>query len=82
MAKELVILLIGLHSIFYNQNIKYVNHDIRNDLPKDFVNKNNITDVVILAGLVGDPITKKYPDLSSEINNTAIQKFINCLNWC
>ena len=73
---------LGLHSIFYNPNIKYLNHDIRNDLPKDFVDKNNITDVVILAGLVGDPITKKYPDLSSKINNIAIQKLINCLNNC
>jgi nucleoside-diphosphate-sugar epimerase len=29
---------------------------------------NGITDVALLAGLVGDPITKTYPELSNEIN--------------
>lgn len=67
---------LGLHSIFYNSNITFFNRDIRNDLEEDFIESNGITDVVILAGLVGDPITKKYPDLSNQINNTAIQKLI------
>lgn len=67
---------LGLHSIFYNSNIEFFNRDIRNDLEDNFIEKNCITDVVILAGLVGDPITKKYPDLSNSINNTAIQKLI------
>lgn len=67
---------LGLHSIFYNPNITFFNRDIRNDLEENFIESNGITDVVILAGLVGDPITKKYPDLSNQINNTAIQKLI------
>lgn len=67
---------LGLHSIFYNPNISFFNWDIRNDLVENFIESNGITDVVILAGLVGDPITKKYPDLSNQINNTAIQKLI------
>ena len=42
---------------------------------------NSITDVVILAGLVGDPITKKYPKTAEKINYTGIKKFINfCKN--
>ena len=41
---------------------------------------NEITDVVILGGLVGDPITKKYPKLSEEINNLGIKNCINVLN--
>ena len=32
-----------------------------------------IDNVVILGGLVGDPITKKYPDLSTTINEIGIK---------
>lgn len=39
-----------------------------------------ITDVVLLAGLVGDPITKKYPEESHAINDAGIQKAIGALN--
>lgn len=39
-----------------------------------------ITDVVILAGLVGDPITKKYPEESEAINDKGIGQFIRSLN--
>lgn len=37
-----------------------------------------VTDVIILAGLVGDPITKKYPDESKIINEEGVQ---NCINF-
>ena len=37
----------------------------------------DISNVIILAGLVGDPITKKYPELSYQINYIAIKKIIN-----
>jgi nucleoside-diphosphate-sugar epimerase len=36
-----------------------------------------ITDVVVLAGLVGDPITKKYPNESAEINEKGIQNLFS-----
>lgn len=39
-----------------------------------------ITDVVILAGLVGDPITKKYPEASGRINDEGIQRLIDACN--
>tara|TARA_B100000212_G_C27381793_1_gene537433 strand:+ start:1479 stop:2516 length:1038 start_codon:yes stop_codon:yes gene_type:complete len=68
---------LGLHSVFYDSNITFINKDIRDDIEDNFIESNNITDVVILAGLVGDPITKKYPDLSSKINNLAIQNLIS-----
>ena len=50
-----------------NSNIKFINKDILeiNNNQKIF---DNIDAVVLLAGLVGDPITKKYPDLSIKIN--------------
>jgi nucleoside-diphosphate-sugar epimerase len=37
----------------------------------------DITDVVILAGLVGDPITKEYPNESDAINSIGIKKCID-----
>lgn len=39
-----------------------------------------VTDVVILAGLVGDPVTKKYPRESRLINEIGIQSCIDALN--
>jgi nucleoside-diphosphate-sugar epimerase len=39
-----------------------------------------ITDVVILAGLVGDPITKKFPHQSQAINEQALRHCIDRFN--
>jgi nucleoside-diphosphate-sugar epimerase len=39
-----------------------------------------VDDVVILAGLVGDPITKKYPKKSQDINLDGILQVIRSLN--
>ena len=39
-----------------------------------------ITDIVILAGLVGDPITKKYPEAATKINSVGIKNLINSIN--
>lgn len=36
-----------------------------------------VTDVVLLAGLVGDPITKKFPNESAAINDLALR---NCID--
>ena len=40
--------------------------------------KGDITDVIILAGLVGDPITKKYQIESEKINDAGVK---NCINY-
>jgi len=39
-----------------------------------------VSDVILLAGLVGDPITKKYPKESKRINEEGLSNFINSLN--
>lgn len=39
-----------------------------------------VSDVVILAGLVGDPITKKYPEVSEKINTKGIQRCLEFFN--
>jgi nucleoside-diphosphate-sugar epimerase len=36
-----------------------------------------VNNVLILAGLVGDPITKKYPELSKKINDLGVKKCID-----
>ena len=41
---------------------------------------NNITDVIILSGLVGDPITKKYPEESEKINEVGVKKCMDYFN--
>lgn len=38
-----------------------------------------VTDVVLLAGLVGDPITKKYPKLSEVYNDIAVKSVIDAI---
>ena len=50
-----------------SKNFSFINGDFR-DEKKLLKALKGISDVVILAGLVGDPITKKYPKLSNEIN--------------
>ena len=39
----------------------------------------DVTDVVILAGLVGDPITKKYPEESAWINSEGMLRMVRGL---
>jgi nucleoside-diphosphate-sugar epimerase len=62
-----------------NQNYKFIYGDLRNeeDLNRSLV---GVTDVVLLAGLVGDPITKKYPEASAAINDEGIIHCIGRLN--
>jgi nucleoside-diphosphate-sugar epimerase len=40
----------------------------------------DVTDVIILAGLVGDPITKKYPREHQAINEDGLGRFIDKLD--
>jgi nucleoside-diphosphate-sugar epimerase len=39
-----------------------------------------VTDVVVLGGLVGDPITKAYPAASHAVNEVAVQRCLDTLN--
>jgi nucleoside-diphosphate-sugar epimerase len=62
-----------------NPNYRFVYGDLR-DLAALDVALKGITDVVLLAGLVGDPVTKKYPDASQAINDLGIMRCIDHLN--
>lgn len=59
-------------------NYEFVNVDLR-DTSTSLSEATDCTDIVILAGLVGDPITKKYPEESESINTVALQNFITGL---
>ncbi len=62
-----------------NDNYSYEYGDIRNlDKLLELIDK--VDHVVLLAGLVGDPITKKYPELAKEINDKAIIDLIDLVS--
>lgn len=62
--------------IISNQNENYVNLDLRNTKSiKNYLSSANA--VIILAGLVGEYITKKYPLLSETINEKGIIDLID-----
>ena len=73
-------------NLIYNQKIKVRNKKftfIKGDLRKEkdlikLVNQKYDT-TIILAGLVGDPITKKYKSLSKQINDIGMFKLIDIL---
>ncbi len=59
-----------------NNDFKLIYGDLRNEklLKTSIINCDAL---IILAGLVGDPITKKYPSLSTDINLNATKKLID-----
>lgn len=62
-----------------NPDYRFVYGDLRDRKILDEA-LHGATDVVLLAGLVGDPITKKYPDAARAINDEGITSCIDCLN--
>ena len=79
--------IIGVDNFIYSQKKIYFKSKQYSFLKCDLrnVNKiakiaNSVSQVVILAGLVGDPITKKYKKLSEDINFKGIKKLIYALN--
>tara|TARA_B100000029_G_scaffold513672_1_gene613955 strand:+ start:7443 stop:8429 length:987 start_codon:yes stop_codon:yes gene_type:complete len=75
-----------LDNLIYNQsksikkfknkrNYKFIFGDLRDKKLIKKVIKNH-TNIIILAGLVGDPITKKYPKISESINYFGIKNLI------
>ena len=61
-----------------NSKINILNFDIRND---NYQNQlidaiREATCIIYLVGLVGDPITKKYPEFSEDINKNSLARLI------
>ena len=62
-----------------NSNFEFVYGD-KSDLKILKKALNNVDIVVLLSGLVGDPITKKYPIISNKTNIDKTKKCINFIN--
>ena len=60
-----------------DENYEFINSNI-SEIEKFDKKLDGVTDVVILAAIVGDPLSKKYPELTAKINEEYI---INCLNY-
>ena len=79
-----------LDSLIYNHRAapeSFIGHPNYEFINNDLLNLDKLADVyegldhvVILAGLVGDPITKKYPLESERINEGGIQAIFELLN--
>ena len=57
---------------------KFIKGDMNNNADLEKALKEGVTDVILMAGLVGDPITKKYPEASGIINEKGVQ---NCMDF-
>ena len=62
-----------------NKNCYLVDTDLRN-INSYKENLNNVDEIVILAGLVGDPITKEYPNISKKINDDGISNLVDYIS--
>jgi nucleoside-diphosphate-sugar epimerase len=59
------------------ENYEFINSNI-SEIEKFDKKLDGVSDVIILAAIVGDPLSKKYPELTVKINEEYI---INCLNY-
>ena len=62
-----------------NPNYRFIYGDLCDGIALERA-LHGVTDVILLAGLVGDPITKKYPEASHAINDEGIRNCIDFLN--
>ncbi len=69
----------ALSGIWEEPGFSYVSGDVRSSGDVDR-SLDGITDVVLLAGLVGDPICRKYSGLAQEVNDVACRGLIDALN--
>lgn len=66
----------ALHSYLGDPDYNFIYGDMY-DISELGIASKGITDVILLAGLVGDPITKKYPEASGLINNVGVKRCID-----
>ena len=60
-----------------SKNIHFIKGDMTNTRDIEKLKKLEFDCIVLLAGLVGDPITKKYSHLSKKINIKGVKNIIN-----
>jgi nucleoside-diphosphate-sugar epimerase len=70
----------SLNKFKEHKNFSFIKADLRNTKVLKKITE-NAPDIILLAGLVGDPVTKKYPKLSKSINLDGLKKIIKfCKN--
>jgi nucleoside-diphosphate-sugar epimerase len=62
----------ALAGIFEDPGLSFVRGDLRDGRALDEALE-GVTDAVLLAGLVGDPVCSKYPDLARSVNGTGMR---------
>ena len=67
-----------LNAVKNSKNFEFIEGDIKSFKIKSILK--DVNNVVLLAGLVGDPITKKYPKEAEETNHLYLKKVINDCN--
>jgi len=66
----------AIRQFLSNQNFEFILGDIRSEKEVGAA-LNGASDVIVLAGLVGDPICKKFPELARDVNLTSIKRAID-----
>ena len=71
----------ALASCASNKDFRFIQGDMNDEATVKGA-ATGVTDVVLLGGLVGDPITKKYPVESRLVNDVAVRNCIEILSKC
>ncbi len=69
---------LSLESVFDEENFSFVHGNMADSAVMDRALA-DVTDVVLLASLVGDPISKKYPELTRRVNLDASKQLFQQL---
>lgn len=70
----------ALKPFLLNKKFSFVNFDYTKESIKDSTLLNGVENVILLAGLVGDPITKKYPNYASKVNGEKLRNIFDDLD--
>lgn len=63
----------------HHKNYELLHGDITSNAEFELA-LNGVTDVILLAGLVGDPVTKKYPEISKKVNDEGYDLILRKIN--
>ena len=65
-----------MRAYLLNDSFSFIKFDYVENSIEEIENLENFDHVVVLAGLVGDPITKKYPNYSEIVNGERLRKIL------
>lgn len=59
-----------------NKNFKFIKYDFAKKKIFNFLDKLDHENLIVLGSIVGDPITRKYPDITKKINLEATERLL------